>query len=209
MASLQRRNRAQTGDDISQIGLFPPGIISEGHRRLEHPPVAGNAMGDGAADLLSGRGAGRVEGQAAGKGLLLLAFASRGEWQLPQAMMVLTRKSPRYAADSAIAASKAPTSDRQDTMQNRNIRPPMFDSRCMAREGVAAKLATLAGGKAEPCEIGAAMRHAANLNVNVQACSRFSSAALRVNIAVFDGRAADALVCLDRGGACRGSDRRR
>jgi hypothetical protein len=91
MASLQRRNRAPTGDDISQIGLFPPGIVSEGHRRVEHPPVAGNAMGDGAADFLIGPGVGCVEGQVVGKGLLLLAFASRGEWQLPQAMMVLTR----------------------------------------------------------------------------------------------------------------------
>ena len=38
---------------------------------------------------------------------------------------------------------------------------------------------------------------------------RFSKRNLRVTIASDDGRAADALVCLDRGGACRGRDGRR
>src|SRR6202047_2175797 len=56
-ASLQRRNRAQIGDYISQIGLFQPRIISIRHRRLERPPIAANAMGDGAPDFLIGPGA--------------------------------------------------------------------------------------------------------------------------------------------------------
>src|ERR1700694_3624097 len=56
-ASLQRRNRAQIGDYISQIGLFQPHIIGVGHRRLERPPIAANAMRDRAPDFLIGPGA--------------------------------------------------------------------------------------------------------------------------------------------------------
>src|ERR1700738_3269590 len=56
-ASLQRRNRAQIGDYISQIGLFQPHIISIGHRRLQRPPIADNAQGAGALALLIGHGA--------------------------------------------------------------------------------------------------------------------------------------------------------
>src|SRR5512143_1219791 len=52
IASLQRRHLAQIGDDVSQIGLFQPCIISIGHRRLELPSVAANAMGDGVGNFL-------------------------------------------------------------------------------------------------------------------------------------------------------------
>jgi hypothetical protein len=57
IASLQRRNPAQIGDDVGEVGRFQPGIIGIGHRRLERLPVAADAVGDGAGNFLVGPGA--------------------------------------------------------------------------------------------------------------------------------------------------------
>ena len=52
------------------------------------------------------------------------------------------------------------------------------------------------------------LRRLADLNVKRGACSGFAKADLRVTI-MLDVEGSDALVCLDRGGACRGRDGRR
>src|ERR1700723_3893568 len=52
MASLQRRNCPQVSNDVGEIALFQPGIERKGHRRLEHPLVAGYALRDRAGNLL-------------------------------------------------------------------------------------------------------------------------------------------------------------
>jgi hypothetical protein len=57
MTSLQRRHRAQIGDDIGQIGSFQSGIGAVGHRLLEGASIARYALGNGADDFGIGPGA--------------------------------------------------------------------------------------------------------------------------------------------------------
>src|SRR5579863_5659490 len=69
IASLQRRNAAQIGDDVGEVGLFQPRIIDIGHWRLERPPAGADAFGDGAGNFAVGPGAdagGRVRGDVGG-----------------------------------------------------------------------------------------------------------------------------------------------